>query len=231
MSTLPFALWCLTLPAGGQLAQLDVVKFCAANEYSVECVELINRLAEAKDAAALRRIIDADLGCSSWAVFHYAGLLDTKEALALCRRYEPLSSNWVSAFTSLGWRKKSDVIEYVKEVANSDHPYLRYYCYLVCEAQGWGELLELARQDLGSMIPLYLQGAKIGSVLGSTAYRYVRSVVGDEAARTLRAQAPPQPQPILTFTGEVYSLVQERLVPAPARPPVETLRRGTFCLR
>jgi hypothetical protein len=217
MTTLTYLLWSLTVPAASREGPLlaaaaggqpDIVRFIKTLD-RIDRIQLINYLGDRKNAAALKSIIDSDLedDSPSWAVYHYSELLDVKEALALCRKYEVHSAHWVSAFSALGYRKKSDVIDYVKEIAHSGHPYSRYYCYLVCEDRGWGDLLELAKDDLCSWIPLYVRGAKIGSVLGTTAYHYVRSVAGEVTAD---------------------AVIQARTF---LRPPIETPTRGSICLR
>lgn len=98
-----------------------------------------------RDMVALLAIAKLDEWPASDAAYHLCELLESKQAVAFCRRQPHGSSRWMSAFWALSRKDRAQVMPYIMEV------YYRggwhHYCYRVCANGGWDDMVEYAWAD------------------------------------------------------------------------------------
>jgi hypothetical protein len=112
------------------------------------------------DLVARRRVRDLEAIARSQTPFHWCAaaglvkLLDADQAISYCTSLELDSMNWQTAFLVLGSHPKDKVIGYVKQLATSADPGVRYWCYKLCRLAKWPDLLGAAQRDLKTTDPV-----------------------------------------------------------------------------
>jgi hypothetical protein len=152
----------------------DVVRRCEALS-PVELHAFLGKLACQKDYQRLAAIYASDFPLHEWAAGEAARVMESDRVVEFCRKFEVGSANWQAAFYSLHYQPKRKVIPYVKEMAKSRYPEIRYLCYRMCIVERWEELLQEAIKDKHNHHLLGLPN--IGddeATLGQVATKYIR---------------------------------------------------------
>lgn len=155
-----------------QVTRADSVVEHAKNLTLQELVKYVNELGDQKNYGALKAIYLARFPQCEIAARKYCEILDDNSAVAFCASLELDSLPWRAAMFGLERHPKIKVIGYVKQVATSSLPSVRWCCYEVCRVAEWDDLMQQATQDLGRneklRVPMLFE-----STIGEVAQRYV----------------------------------------------------------
>jgi hypothetical protein len=142
-----------------------------------EYERFVDELGKKRDFASLSVLYNSTRVPQEPAVGVACQIVADEKAVGFCCQFDIDSSNWRSAFCSLGAHPTKAVRDYVKRVANTGDRYRLVLCYDLCEGAGWDDLLEAARRDATDeteMVSLWLN-APIG--LKETLGRHARSYI------------------------------------------------------
>jgi len=133
--------------------------------------KFLEKLAEMKDFDSLAAICQSDLPNRGLAVRVYARCISSDKVIAFCANFPLESYEWRAAFWELQRHPKKKVIGYIKQIATSSNPEVRYLCYELCDQQEWGELEEYAKKDSRNKSWIFLNN--VTETLGERASRYL----------------------------------------------------------
>jgi hypothetical protein len=152
----------------------DVIERCKQMSYEGFCsyVESLGRQCDFDGLAAIYR---SDLPGHSLAAGEAAKWVGSKRAVEFCQQFGIGSPNWCASFQSLVYYPKSDVIQYIVDNDKCGAPLVRYYCYHICMARDWDDLLEEATLDAVCQDPVgYVPNLDADeSTIGQVAQRYI----------------------------------------------------------
>jgi hypothetical protein len=134
----------------------------------------LRELGDKKDASSLADIYKSGFPGSEQAAAVYCQVVGTDRAIALCATLELGSGVWRCAVAGLTEQPKDRIVGYLKQVATSNDPKVRAFCYYLCQAKKWRELIPQAKQDLESQEPHGLPSSFRGT-LGEIAKDYIKS--------------------------------------------------------
>jgi hypothetical protein len=142
---------------------------------AVDTNKFLVKLANRKDFKALEAIYKEDFPYSHWAAGEACRVFETDKVVGFCKKFEINSPNWREAFLALDNHPKKKVIRYIKEVAKSKNPEVRFVCYKLCLNAGWNDLLKQAKGDVDKMdiLPFPNQG-RDEMTIGQVAKKYIR---------------------------------------------------------
>jgi hypothetical protein len=155
----------------------DAVKYSNTLS-SREMITYAKDLADRKDFKSLRAIALADCKNSFIAARSLSEALPSTEAVAFCASLPINSMGWRGAMYGLRKHPKEQVIGYIKQLATSSLPDVRWCCYDVCQAESWDDLLENARNDLGNRARLNVPKLFV-STIGEAANLYIEMLGKD----------------------------------------------------
>jgi hypothetical protein len=144
----------------------------------VELAEYVHRLGKEKDLYALRVIFESNLQSRSFAACEFTRLLQPEKAVAFCASLPLDSDNWRAALVGLSFHPHKIVIGYYLQLATSSIPTVRYCCYQSCLRAGWGDLIDVARNDITDDTEITSSNGVPGQTLGKVARMYVKKFAG-----------------------------------------------------
>jgi hypothetical protein len=137
----------------------------------------VRELARARDIVGLQEICNADIDASTEAVYELIALVDSAEAIALCKRLEKNDRLWIAAYDAITAREKKGIITYVKEVARSSDPWRRSLSYILCKRARWPDLVDLAKKDVDDQTKIsFPNQPEDEKTLGQIAKKYIVSL-------------------------------------------------------
>jgi hypothetical protein len=152
----------------------DVVQHCKDLSLA-ETYAYIDGLGKAKRFHDLAAIYNSgEVSDAPYAATVHVRELDTEKAIALFNQFRFGSPNYHGALSGLAAHPRAAVIGYFKKAASSSDPMVRAKCYRICMAENWGELVDLAKDDLDCTLPLIGGGWQPGDTLGSVAQSYLK---------------------------------------------------------
>lgn len=165
-------------PPGQTSPNLSVEK--ARGLSSKDFQKYLRELGAEKKFSELMAILESDIRDARDAAFVLAESLEPERAIAFCTSLELGGSHWLIAIGGLRTHPKEKVIGYYKQVATSQLKSVRAYCYIICEVEGWRDLVSLAKKDLADTHTVGLPGQREVLTLGMIAKKYVDSVSGQQ---------------------------------------------------
>jgi hypothetical protein len=158
----------------GKEKKKNVVEY-AKKLTTKQLFEYIEELGRKKDYVSLLAILNANFVESEIAAEKYCEILDSEKAIVFCSNLDLGSIKWRAALVGLSNHPKKKVIGYIKQIATSSIPEVRWRCYTVCGRKKWDDLVEQAKTDLGNKSRIEIPKI-FESTIGQVARRYIEGV-------------------------------------------------------
>ncbi|MBI1916598.1 MAG: hypothetical protein HYS12_17960 [Planctomycetes bacterium] len=160
--------------------------------------DFVGELGARRDFDALRAIYNSSFPCSSFAAGEYARRLEADKVVAFCNSLPLrsancplLSANWRAAVYALRCHPRAKVIDYLRKLAESPSPDVRYLCYSVCMGERWGDLVEVARKDIDNYSEVNLPNLGEDELtIAQTARKYIQKITGEKLADPFEPHPP-----------------------------------------
>lgn len=178
-------------PEAGSRTQA-IVEHCK-NLRPLELYVYLKELGDRNDLASLTAVSRANFPGNSMAVEQIVRILETDKVVGYCRSLEVDSPHWQQAVLVLDYHPKQAVIGYIREMATSPIPIVRYYCYRVCMRAGWDDLVNYAELDLNntSYVGFVPNQSDDEVTICQVAQKYLRSLEGRTTSQTTERNSLP----------------------------------------